>query len=311
MQSGIPESEPTARVQYPQSPQSIQPSKDYHPEVVYANPPRSPWHGIISYVAIASLLVIASLFLIWNQIGTQYVWIQKWYLLAFSLMGPAIYLAWIYRKDKYEPEPIYLVILLIGWGTFAGFLSFLGNTYSDELGLGMLASPIIGAPIIEESMKGIGVYLMSKKPEFNDSLDGIVYGFAAGTGFAWVENFLYVVRIYEGDLLLSVLRVFLFSYGHGLYTAFTGRALGEAKVKKGFTQRSDLLRGLIPAMFMHGLYNSFLIGILELGEIESWLIWPLLVFGLFTLILYREIRKAQKQEQLWGYDQGYAPIGQS
>jgi len=158
-------------------------------------------------------------------------------------------------------------------------------------------------------MKVLGVYAMSKNLEYNDSLDGIVYGFAAGMGFAWIENFFYIVYVYKGDLLSSLLRVFVFGYGHGLYTALAGRVLGDMKVKRGYTRPSDLPRALVPGMLAHGVYNSYLIGFFGLPPVQSFLIWLLLTHGLLTAVVYFYVRKAWAQERRWFYEIGLAPTG--
>jgi len=274
--------------------------------VAYANPPHLPWRGIVWYLILTFVLVFASVFLVWRAVGEGYetVWLDQWYLFFFSLTGPAVYLTWMYRHDKFEREPAYFLASILGWGAFAAFLSFLGNSLFDRIGLGMAW---LSPPIVEESLKAIGVYFMAMNPEFNDSLDGMVYGFAAGVGFAWIENFFYIVYVYEGDIMAGLFRVFIFSFGHGVYTAFTGRALGVSKIKRGYVKPTDLIPGLILAMVAHGWYNSMLIPI---NNILSLVIWLLVTDGLFTLLLYTFVRKAWKQERLWLYDQGLAPKGQ-
>jgi RsiW-degrading membrane proteinase PrsW (M82 family) len=229
---------------------------------------------------------------------------HKWYLFAFSFTGPALYLTWMYRNDKFEHEPFYFLILILGWGAFAAFLAFVMNSALDAVGLGITW---LTAPIIEEFLKAVGVYWMAKHQEFNDSLDGMVYGFAAGMGFAWIENFFYIVFVYEGDLIAGLLRVFVYSFGHGVYTAFTGRALGLAKVRNGYVRPGYLLPGLALAILGHGLYNSFLIPIVNL---QSLLLWISMTDGVFTLLLYHYIAQAWEQERQWFYDRGSAPTGQ-
>jgi RsiW-degrading membrane proteinase PrsW (M82 family) len=207
----------------------------------------------------------------------------------------------MWRADKFEREPLYFVFLILGWGMFAAFLSMIGNSIFDEIGLG---AAWLGAPIVEESMKAIGVYLMAKSPEFNDSMDGMVYGFASGMGFAWAENFFYIVLIYKGNLTWALLRVFIFGLGHGIYTAYTGWAIGRAKVKKGYVTLGDMKIGLAMAIIAHGLYNSDLI---QVDNYVSLAIWVLLTLGTFILILYALIRRSWAEEKKWLYDAGFAP----
>ncbi len=280
-----------------------EPPEKVQEKVIYANPPPLPWPSILSYLAAAALIVVFSLTLIWGFVGEGFetVWLDQFYLLMFALVGPVLYILWMYRTDKFESEPLYFVVIIFGWGAFAAFLSFIGNTLFDVAGLWL---PWLSAPIVEESFKAVGVYLMAKHPEFNSPMDGMVYGFAAGMGFAWMENFFYIILAYEGDLFMSLLRVFIFSLGHGVYTAFIGWALGVAKVRKGYVQKRDLIPGLALAMFAHGWYNSDLIPVVDLSSLALWLI---LSDGIFIALLYALIRRAWREERLWGYDRGLAP----
>ncbi len=293
--------QPDSQPPTPQEPEN----KGVKNAVIYADPPQLHLHDATGYLVAALAIVSASLWFTWNLIGEGFesVWIDQWYLLALSLVGPAIYLFWMWRSDKFEREPIYFVFLILGWGTFAAFLSLIGNSLFDMIGLG---AAWLCAPIVEESMKAIGVYLMAKSPEFNDSMDGIVYGFASGMGFAWAENFFYIVLIYEGDIFWTLLRVFIFSVGHGIYTAYTGWWLGRAKAKKGYITPGDLKPGLIMAMIAHGLYNS---DIFEIDSYTGLAMWVVFTIGIYSVILYVMMRKSWSEERTWHYDDGYAPKG--
>lgn len=293
-------------------PGKLQPSPSQEPTfsdaknaVIYADPPQLHIKEAAGYLIATAIIVTVSLWFTWGVIGDGFenIWLDKWYLLAFSFVGPAIYLTWMYRADKFEREPVYLVILIVGWGMFAAFLSLIGNSFFKEIGLG---AAWLGAPIVEESMKAIGVYLMAKNPEFNNSMDGIVYGFASGMGFAWAENFLYIILVYEGDLTLALLRVFIFCLGHGIYTAYTGWALGKEKVRKGYVKFGDMRVGLAMAMIAHGIYNS---DILQVDSYASLALWVIITLGTFSVILYALIRRSWADEKKWHYDDGYAPKG--
>ncbi len=306
MQDGIASKRPAPIDANAPTPQPSEPTySDTKNAVIYADPPQLHLHDATGYLVAALVIVGVSLWFTWGLIGEGFesVWIDQWYLLAFSLVGPAIYLFWMWRSDKFEREPIYFVFLILGWGMFAAFLSLIGNSIFDEIGLG---AAWLGAPIVEESMKAIGVYLMARNPEFNNSMDGVVYGFASGMGFAWAENFFYIVLVYEGDLTWALLRVFIFSLGHGIYTAYTGWWLGRAKVKKGYVTIGDLRPGLIMAMVAHGLYNS---DIFQVDSYTSLAIWVVLTLGTYSVILYAMMRHSWGEEKKWHYDDGYAPIG--
>src|SRR4051812_24191227 len=99
----------------------------------------------------------------------------------------------------------------------------------------MLESSAI-APIVEEAAKGSALLILffMVRREFDNTLDGIVYGSLVGIGFAMTENILYFGREYLEDGLAGVgllfyMRVVLGGLGHALYTGTTGAALGYAR----------------------------------------------------------------------------------
>jgi hypothetical protein len=90
--------------------------------------------------------------------------------------------------------------------------------------------------VVEEAAKGseLLLLLLLVRHEFDNTLDGIVYGSLVGIGFAMTENVLYFGREYVADGVIGVgmlfyLRVVLGGLGHALYTGTTGAALGYAR----------------------------------------------------------------------------------
>jgi len=146
--------------------------------------------------------------------------------------------------DKHEREPRGLLVAAFVWGAVvATMLSLIGN-----LGFGAvvrtiwgsraaeLMTPSLVAPVVEETSKGIALLLMFllMRHEFDNTLDGIVYGALVGLGFAMTENILYFAKAYQsGGLVgLGVLfygRAILFGFGHALWTGIFGAGLGMAR----------------------------------------------------------------------------------
>ena len=100
-------------------------------------------------------------------------------------------------------------------------------------GLGMGASLVISAPVIEEIMKAIGIWYAVRRKELDGVMDGVIYAGWTALGFAVVENFLYLgLAEQEGQLLLVfVLRGLLTPFAQPLFTAWTGIAIGAAVAK--------------------------------------------------------------------------------
>lgn len=177
----------------------------------------------------------------------------------------------VLQLDRYEREPWRVLVAVFLWGalvaTFASALlndligGIIGATFGEMLGEVITASAV--APIVEETAKGVALLLLLVilRREFDNVLDGIVYGSLVGIGFAMTENILYFGRVYlEGGLVglgvLFYVRIILGGFGHALYTATTGAALGFAR-----ETGSRLLAVVVPplgyglAVLQHAAWN--------------------------------------------------------
>ena len=150
----------------------------------------------------------------------------------------------VLQLDRYEREPWRVLLAAFLWGAVVA--TFASAILNDVLGaivgtaLGGVDPDVLTAsavaPVVEEAAKGLVVFLLYRvlHSEFDNVLDGIVYGSLVGIGFAMTENILYFGRTYlEGGLVglgvLFYLRVVLGGFGHALYTGTTGAALGYAR----------------------------------------------------------------------------------
>jgi RsiW-degrading membrane proteinase PrsW (M82 family) len=180
--------------------------------------------------------------------------------------------------DRYEPEPLKYLAFCFAWGacvatggallvnTLAG-LEFKRLHISDNL------VAVIVAPIVEESMKALGPLLLFwiKRKTFSGVIDAIVYCGLSATGFAMVENILYLgVKGYasgvaEGGGALGgarnvvaffIARIVLTGFAHPLFTAMTGIGLGIAvRATKRWLRVVAPIAGVLLAMTLHGSWN--------------------------------------------------------
>jgi protease PrsW len=180
--------------------------------------------------------------------------------------------------DRYEPEPLKYLAFCFAWGacvatggallvnTLAG-LEFKRLHISDNL------VAVIVAPIVEESMKALGPLLLFwiKRKTFSGIIDAIVYCGLSATGFAMVENILYLgVKGYasgaaEGGGALGgarnvvaffIARIVLTGFAHPLFTSMTGIGLGIAvRASKRWLRVVAPIGGLLLAMTLHGSWN--------------------------------------------------------
>src|SRR5690606_11580735 len=101
--------------------------------------------------------------------------------------------------DRYEPEPVRYLALAFAWGAAIATSVSLGVNEGSGWLFGRAGLPgwlvaVLGAPFIEELTKALGplLLLLRRRREFSGITDGIVYCGLSATGFAMVENILYL-----------------------------------------------------------------------------------------------------------------------
>ena len=114
----------------------------------------------------------------------------------------------------------------------------------------------------------------------------------------------YKIFLQERDALTAWIVLFLrstaFGFGHGVYTGIVGFWLGYIKAIKGAINLKVLIAGLIPAVFLHALWNI---------SVELLLIPLVLALVVLEIWLIKKITKeAQRDEVIWGYPAGLAPV---
>lgn len=190
-----------------------------------------------------------------------------------ALIPTAIYVLFVWWLDRYEKEPLWLLALAFLWG--AGPAALLSVAFEQlatpafaALGVESLAANLvkvgIGAPLVEESWKGIALIglVVVFYHEFDDVLDGIIYGAMIGFGFAFTENiFGYFLPILRGEtsgsgLLFILLRTVVFGANHAFWTGITGAAVGYARLARDWWRRLFIpMGGWALAVLFHSLHN--------------------------------------------------------
>lgn len=189
-----------------------------------------------------------------------------------SFMVPFLYFAaaWYFEKRE-EKKPLRFFMGIFIWGIFAAFLSLVVSSWLfGQLQAYELApyAPVIAimliAPIVEEVMKGIGVLAVSGHHEYNDTLTGLLIGFTAGVGFAFVENWFYFSSktnpfdVGLGTWVMLVLyRSFFNSLAHGCFTAMISAPIGYLRSIPSLRRYARLafVPGVFLAVAVHSAFN--------------------------------------------------------
>jgi RsiW-degrading membrane proteinase PrsW (M82 family) len=186
--------------------------------------------------------------------------------IALSGAIPALVAMWLVdRLDRKRPEPARTRRLV----AFVGMLSVIPAIVLETVVMGTLGEEIeprmtyqgasfhafIIAAAIEEACKILVVYwVVWRRPEFDERMDGIVYASRAGLGFALVENVLYLMQesTLGGQLQTWILRAVLAVPGHAMWTGMIGAMAARRRFDgKGL----GLLGGYLLAVAFHGAYD--------------------------------------------------------
>jgi RsiW-degrading membrane proteinase PrsW (M82 family) len=186
-------------------------------------------------------------------------------LLALSLAPVLVILFYVYFRDKYEKEPLPILLKCFFFGMAStipiGAMELFMQWGWARFGLPAQAmaeaayKSFFVAGMTEELFKFMALaFLIWRRKEFNERFDGIVYAEFVSLGFAAIENLLYVVR---GGTGVAVIRMFTAVPGHAVFGITMGYFFGLAKFAPTGRGRSLALALIVP-IALHGFYDFIL-----------------------------------------------------
>ena len=177
---------------------------------------------------------------------------------AIAIAIPLLSLWLIYKLDFYKTGNFKIIVASMFAGLAAYLLASQGNKFTLNQGwLDRLEIIRYSAPILEEILKGIILWYLVTRPRFAYFIEGAVYGFAAGIGFAVIENYEYITAAQSSGLMLAISRVISTNLMHAAATSVLGIILAEARFSKNkFNGLMLGMGGLAIAMALHILFNN-------------------------------------------------------
>ena len=235
---------------------------------------RTRW--LIAGIGLGILVISASITIILNSIlGIAALTENGTSSIIAALTIPIIPVVGIFLlvnfMDRYEHEPWYLRLAAFLWGAIiaippALFIegnidSILQNMLDPNTTNELLRIALQGlnAGITEETIKGLGLLLLFfvLRDEFDDVVDGIIYGALIGAGFAMVENFRYFALDSKNFLVFLIVgRIILGWLGHSTFIACFGAALGYVRYTRvRWKQIVIPLLGFLIAVGLHTFFD--------------------------------------------------------
>jgi protease PrsW len=212
------------------------------------------------------------------------------------LVSTGLWLWVVRRYDRLEPEPLKVLLRVALWGGimsvipaiiintladhFLGLSGFTGDL-SRHISLPLALASAVCIGLNEETWKFLAtVRLVKKLPEFDEPIDGMIYGMTVALGFAAIENLEYMVRFGPGVLLA---RSLLSIPTHLACATIWGYGLARARfISRHKTYVKTALPYLLAAAGVHAAFDFFIF-------LRTWTI--LLVFPLLLFIVWYANRK--------------------
>lgn len=223
------------------------------------------------------------------QPQTSLLMVNDIIILALSVLPVIILGIYVYKKDKFNKEPLWMIIKAFCGGILSIpiALSFDSTVAGIIPGEGAFYNAFFQAGITEEVAKWmIFMIFIWKSRHFDEYIDGIVYACFISLGFACIENILYVfnTETFTSALGTSFMRGVLAVPAHFLFAVIMGYYLAMAKF--GGRMVFNLALSLIFPIIAHGTYDFLLMftDTLEKAGLEF------LIFVIFAIFIYFDIK---------------------
>jgi protease PrsW len=230
-------------------------------------------------------------------------------LLLLSILPGFLICLFIYLRDKYNREPIHLLVLSFMLGMIIAvpciFIEtaasrFLAKTFLEAQIPSYINIIFQSFLVIGLTEEGVKFFILKnvcfRLKSFDEPFDGIVYAVMVSMGFATIENAGYV---FMHGFNTGLMRMFLSVPAHAAFAVIMGYYVGLAKFSLA-KRRWYLIKGFLLAVFFHGIYDSFLF-LAENKTVTQYISGALLISGAlmsYYVAIRLSLKAIRQQEKL-------------
>ena len=219
-------------------------------------------------------------------------------LLLVTILPSILIILFFVNSDKFK-EPKSEIIKVFIFGILITIPAYILNTFlgdfwynNTKVSQNLISSFLTAAPVEEGLKLSILYYFVYKMKDFNEPLDGIVYGVTASLGFATLENIYYVYLLADHfqttSMALAVVRSFSAVPAHAVFGIF----MGYFFMKYSFIKKGDnLFFAFIVPFVLHGCYNLFITSNFFVSLLLVIIAW------IVALRLFSRLKKTQKRKR--------------
>jgi RsiW-degrading membrane proteinase PrsW (M82 family) len=210
---------------------------------------------------------------------------------AVSLTPVFLFLALLVVLDSYKLVRTLSVIRAILIGCVAALASLPLNYWLlQNLAIENEVFSQFVVPIVEEVIKSAYLFYLIRTKKVGFMVDAVIYGFAIGAGFAFVENIYYLLTLESSNILLWIVRGFGTAALHGATTAVLGILSKSLSDRRQSDTLMIFMPGLLAAIGIHMAFNNFIIPPVP-TTIIMLIILPILLVFIFV--------RSEKATQAW------------
>ena len=220
-------------------------------------------------------------------------------LLLVTILPSIIIILFFVYSDKFK-EPRGEILKVFIYGILITIPAYFLNTYLNAFwsnnfraSEGLISSFLTAAPVEEGLKLSILYFFVYKMKDFNEPIDGIVYGVTASLGFATLENFYYVYLLADyfqtSSMSLAIARSFSAVPAHAVFGVFMGYFfMRYTFIKKG----DNLFFAFIIPFVLHGCYNLFVTSNFYVSLFLIFIAW------IIALKMYSKLKKIQSIKKI-------------
>lgn len=224
-----------------------------------------------------------------------------------ALIPGALIFYFVFKQDKKEKEPIWLLLLLVVFGAISTFIAGKVDTVLINDVLAAVLSPhsmlfqiicyFVIVATVEEGLKYFAMRLTTwKSKHFNYRFDGVVYGACVGLGFGLYETFGMAGQSAFNIMLIKSLTGIP---GHVSYGIIMGLLYGYAKAldiggKKRLSLFFRVLAFAIP-WAIHGTYD-FIASLTDYGITSMGAVYLMVLITIIVAAILLKVCSVKDKE---------------
>lgn len=228
--------------------------------------------------------------------------------LLFSLcLGviPVLVWLWFWLREDLRPEPRFVLLLTFFMGMIAVGLAFVFengifiigeklNVEKTAIGFSII---LFFWALIEEILKYLAAkHAALKRPCFDEPIDAIIYMITSALGFAALENFFFLLNVFETNGILTGfitgnLRFLGATLLHTATSAIIGASIAFSFFHKE-NRRRNAIGGIIIATVLHFIFNYFIMKVEGVDILKIFI--PLWIAIIAIIFIFEKVKRIKK-----------------